>query len=139
MEVPLILWLIILTINAGDPHGRHVVIVDDLVQTGGTLLQSAKVLYPKILHHYHYRYYVQALIEAGASKISMYVTHAVFPRGTWKPFTESPDGIKIETFWITDSIPHALEIAEVRPFKLISICEVIADSLLGYDLLTCNQ
>ena len=58
MEVPLILWLIILTINAGDPHGRHVVIVDDLVQTGGTLLQSAKVLYPKILHHYHYRYYV---------------------------------------------------------------------------------
>ena len=28
---------------SGDPTGCHVVIVDDLVQTGGTLIESAKV------------------------------------------------------------------------------------------------
>lgn len=27
----------------GDPSGRHVVVVDDLVQTGGTLIECAKV------------------------------------------------------------------------------------------------
>lgn len=27
----------------GEPEGKHVVIVDDLVQTGGTLIQCGKV------------------------------------------------------------------------------------------------
>ena len=37
---------------SGEPQGRHVVIVDDLVQTGGTLIQCAKVrwnLLPSVL------------------------------------------------------------------------------------------
>ena len=29
--------------SSGDPNGKHVVIVDDLVQTGGTLIECAKV------------------------------------------------------------------------------------------------
>lgn len=31
------------TLIAGDPAGHHVIIVDDLVMTGGTLVQCAKV------------------------------------------------------------------------------------------------
>ena len=37
---------------SGEPQGKHVVIVDDLVQTGGTLIQCAKVrwsLLPSVL------------------------------------------------------------------------------------------
>jgi phosphoribosylpyrophosphate synthetase len=33
------------SVNIGDPEGKHVVIVDDLVQTGGTLIQCGKVSY----------------------------------------------------------------------------------------------
>lgn len=81
---------------------------------------------------------LQALREAGAQQISMYVTHAVFPQRSWEKFTKSLGGVKINSFWITDSIPHALEICENPPFKLIPLCDVIADSLLGYDLLSYN-
>ena len=33
---------------SGEPQGRHVVIVDDLVQTGGTLIQCAKVRWSRL-------------------------------------------------------------------------------------------
>ena len=33
----------------GDPKGKHVIIVDDLVQTGGTLIESAKVTLIQLL------------------------------------------------------------------------------------------
>ena len=34
---------VFMSLHVGEPSGRHVVIVDDLVQTGGTLLECAKV------------------------------------------------------------------------------------------------
>ena len=36
-------WNLLLHFIAGDPTGHHVIIVDDLVMTGGTLVQCAKV------------------------------------------------------------------------------------------------
>lgn len=81
-------------------------------------------------------YLTQALKNDGAVKISLFVTHAVFPQESWRKFT---DGLEFENFWITDSIPHALEIVKNPPFKLISLCDVIADSLLGYDLVSNRQ
>ncbi len=39
-----LMTLLIFTITLiGDPNGKHVVIVDDLVQTGGTLIECTKV------------------------------------------------------------------------------------------------
>ena len=82
----------------------------------------------------------QAIQATGAAKISMYVTHAVFPKNSWEAFkSPSPIGLDVSTFWITDSIPHALEITKHPPFSLIPLYDVIADSLLGYDLLTVNS
>ncbi|XP_031574343.1 ribose-phosphate pyrophosphokinase 4-like [Actinia tenebrosa] len=103
-------------VKEGDPKDHHVVIIDDLVMTGGTLIQCAK-----------------ALEAAGASKISAYVTHAVFPKQSWKKFTECD--VPFEKFYITDSLPHSTEIAKEAPFELLSLCDVISDTLLGFDLL----
>ncbi|CAH3123465.1 unnamed protein product [Porites lobata] len=106
----------IVRVKDGDPSGHHVIIVDDLVMTGGTLVQCAK-----------------ALLSSGAVKISAYVTHAVFPKESWKLFTDCD--VKFDKFYITDSIPHAAYIAQHPPFKILSLCDSISEALLGFDLL----
>ena len=74
----------------------------------------------------------QALLNGGATKISAYVTHPVFPKESWKRFVGCE--VPFESFWITDSIPHACEIAKHAPFKLLGLGDAVADILLGYDL-----
>ena len=107
----------IVTVSEGDPSGRHVVIVDDLVMTGGTLIECSK-----------------GLLKKGAVTISLYVTHAIFPKESWKKFLPENCEIKFENFWITDSLPTSDEIAKHPPFTIISLSERIAESLLSYDL-----
>ncbi|CAI0461318.1 unnamed protein product [Linum tenue] len=65
----------IVRIKEGNPAGCHVVIVDDLVQSGGTLIECQKVL-----------------AAHGAAKVSAYVTHGVFPKRSWERFTHKNDG-----------------------------------------------
>lgn len=85
-----------------------------------------------------FSFILQALKKEGATKISLYVTHAVFPLQSWKKFTDCKE-VEFANFWITDSIPSALELNGKGPFKVLSVSDMIADSLLGYDLLNCNQ
>lgn len=88
-------------IKDGSAAGRHCVIIDDLVQTGGTLLQVCNVrsalLYPHFtLHQFFYRPVLppcsppsqcaEALRAAGATNVWCYVTHAVFPEDSWKRY-----------------------------------------------------
>ena len=81
---------------------------------------------------------MQALKARGAAKISLYVTHAVFPQESWRKFIDCKE-VEFAHFWITDSIPSARDLDGRGPFKVISICDVVANSLLGYDLLSYNQ
>lgn len=73
------------------------------------------------------------LREHKAKCVCAYVTHAVFPKESWRQFTDVSKS-QIEQFWITDSLPHAREIATNAPFKLLPLAPVIADILLGFDL-----
>ena len=77
--------------------------------------------------------FLQALISQGAVQISLFVTHAVFPQNSWQKFTNCE--FPVSNFWITDSIPHSVDIAKHKPFKLLSLAEAIVDSLLSLDLL----
>lgn len=79
----------VVTIHDGSPSGRHVVIVDDIVQTGGTLYEAGCVLK-----------------RSGAITVSAFVTHAVFPNDSWKRFSKEGDfGQCFHKFWVTNSIP----------------------------------
>jgi len=76
---------------------------------------------------------LQALKSAGAKCVSAYVTHAVFPNNSWHRFLDTKE-VCFQNFWITDSIPHAREIAHHLPFQMLSLGPAIANVLLKYDL-----
>ena len=69
----------------------------------------------------------------------MYVTHAVFPNKSWRKFTAEDSDLGLSNFWITDSIPHAIDICQHKPFKLLSLAQDLVDALLAYDLLKGNN
>ncbi|XP_027914593.1 ribose-phosphate pyrophosphokinase 4 [Vigna unguiculata] len=106
----------IVRIKEGDPRGRHVVIVDDLVQSGGTLIECQKVL-----------------AAQGASKISAYVTHGIFPNNSWSRFGHDNGGhpeTAFTYFWITDSCPLTVkEVTNRPPFEILSLASSISASL----------
>jgi adenine phosphoribosyltransferase len=81
---------------------ENVIIIDDLVQSGETLLVCA-----------------EALKTLGFTNISAYVTHAVFPNGAWKKFTTSS---VISEFIITNTNPEVSDILiEIKPFTVLDV------------------
>ena len=67
----------------GDVKDRHCILVDDIVDSAGTLCNAA-----------------EALVKAGATSVSAYVTHGVLSGGAVARVTSSP----LEKLIITDSI-----------------------------------
>ncbi len=68
----------------GDANGATVLIIDDLISTGGTLLRAA-----------------QAARKAGAKKVLALVTHGLFMPGATQVIAEPA----IDRFVVTDSVP----------------------------------
>ncbi|CAJ2648728.1 unnamed protein product [Trifolium pratense] len=104
----------IVRLKEGHVSGHHVVIVDDLVQSGGTLIECQKVL-----------------AANGAAKVSAYVTHGVFPNQSWLRFTHKDASEKaFAYFWITDSCPVTVKaLANKAPFEVLSLAGSIANAL----------
>ena len=119
----------IVRLKEGEPKDKHVVIVDDLVQSGGTLLECQRLL-----------------ASIGAKRVSAYATHGVFPKDSWKrflpadatvPAKRAHDGAAAPAtkgdfahFWITDSVPHVAAAVEgVSPFEVLSLAESIAKAV----------
>jgi len=70
--------------------GRHVIIYDDMIRTGGSLLSAARVYQ-----------------TAGAKTIDVISTHGLFPGDSLDKLRQS--GV-IRTIHVTDSHPRALEL-----------------------------
>ena len=102
----------VVRIVSGDPTNKHVVIVDDLVMTGTTIEECAR-----------------ALQAQGASAVSVYCTHGVFPKDSWNNFVDNSN-IVFSNFWITDSCPSmASKLARVEPFRILSLAPLIGEML----------
>ncbi len=92
----------------GDVEGRDCILVDDIVDSGGTLVNAAR-----------------ALIENGAKSASVYVTHGVLSGGAVARIASSP----IEMLMITDSILATEAVRLASNVKQITIAPLLADAM----------
>lgn len=106
-----------LTAVSAQVEGQDVVIYDDMIRTGGSLLEAAKA--------YH---------AAGARRVSAVTTHGVFPEGALARLQGS--GL-LDAVVSTDSHPRAVEAAAAAPdflrIKPIAglLAEAIAEAWVG--------
>ncbi|EKX74169.1 ribose-phosphate pyrophosphokinase 1, putative [Theileria equi strain WA] len=94
----------------GDVKGKNVILVDDMVDTAGTLVKAAEML-----------------VKAGAEKVFAFVTHGLFSGPALDRIKDS----KFTSVVVTDSILHRKEVLECPKIKVISVAKFIANMLVG--------
>jgi ribose-phosphate pyrophosphokinase len=92
----------------GEVQGRHCILVDDIVDSGGTLCNAA-----------------EALLKNGATSVSVYVTHGVFSGGAVARIGASP----IEMMTVTDSIAATEAVRVSRNIRQLTIAPLLAEAM----------
>ena len=92
----------------GDVDGRTCVIVDDLVDTAGTLCEAAA-----------------ALKGHGASKVIAYCTHPVLSG----PAVERLGNAELDELVVTDTIPLSYAAKQVPSIRQVSVAELLAETM----------
>jgi ribose-phosphate pyrophosphokinase len=92
----------------GEVEGRHCILADDIVDSGGTLCNAA-----------------EALVRSGANGVSVYVTHGVFSGGAVARVGASP----IEMMTVTDSILATEAVRVARNIRQITIAPLLAEAM----------
>lgn len=92
----------------GDVTGKTAVIVDDMIDTGGTLTQA-----------------VDSLLKNGAKQVFALATHPVFSGPAISRLIESP----IAKVFVTDTIPLSEQAKKCGKIHVISVAGVIAEAI----------
>jgi ribose-phosphate pyrophosphokinase len=93
----------------GDVEGRTCVIMDDMVDTAGTLCKAA-----------------EALKQQGATRVLAYCTHPVLSGGAIKRINDS----SLDELVVTDTIPLSAEAVACPRIRQISIAELMAETIM---------
>ncbi len=89
----------------GDVEGRNVVIIDDMIDTGGTIVLAA-----------------EKMKEKGAKSIRAFATHPILSGNAIERINNSP----IEELVVTDSVPF---VNKSEKIKVISIANIFATTI----------
>jgi ribose-phosphate pyrophosphokinase len=92
----------------GNVSGRNCLLVDDLIDTAGTLVKGA-----------------EALLEKGAASVSACATHAVLSGPAVNRIEESD----LKEVVVTNSIPLSEEARKSSRVKSLSIAKLMADAI----------
>ena len=92
----------------GEVEGRTCLLVDDMVDTAGTLCKAA-----------------DALKERGATKVVAYCTHAVLSGRALENLRES----RLDELVVTDTIPLSDAAASIGKIRQLTIADLLAESI----------
>jgi ribose-phosphate pyrophosphokinase len=92
----------------GEVKGKSCILIDDIVDSGGTLCNAA-----------------EALLEQGARDVTAYITHGVLSGGAVARITSS----KLKQLVTTDSIQPTEAVKVARNIRVISIAPLIGEAI----------
>ena len=92
----------------GDVKNKDCVIVDDIIDSGGTIVNAA-----------------DALIKKGAISVSVFVTHAVLSGDAINKIKRS----KIKKLVITDSIDNSNRVKNISKIQVLTIAPLMAEAI----------
>ena len=92
----------------GEVEGKVCVLIDDMVDTAGTLCQAA-----------------QALKDQGATKVVAYITHAVLSGKAVERISES----SLDELVVTDTIPLSTAARECGRIRQLSVAALLAETI----------
>jgi ribose-phosphate pyrophosphokinase len=92
----------------GDVSGRHCILIDDIVDSAGTLCNAA-----------------EALLKEGAASVSAYVTHGVLSNGAAQRVDES----KLKELVVTNSIDPDGRKLKCKKLRIVSVAALMGDAI----------
>lgn len=93
----------------GDVSGKNCIIVDDMIDTAGTLIEACK-----------------ALKDHGATKVYCCTTHPVFSPPAIERIKNSED---LDLVIVTDTIPLSAEAQKLDKIKVLSTAEILSKAI----------
>ena len=92
----------------GEVKGRHCILIDDIIDSGGTLCNAA-----------------QALLDAGATSVAAYISHGVLSGGA----AARVDGSALKELVITDTIRATDATTDSRKIRILTIAPLIGEAV----------
>ena len=92
----------------GEVDGKRCILIDDIVDSGGTLVNAA-----------------EALLKSGATEVSAYITHGVLSGGAVNRIQNS----RLKSLVITDSILPTEAIRAAKNIRVLSIAPLIGEAI----------
>jgi len=93
----------------GDVRGKRCILIDDIVDSGGTLVNASN-----------------ALLAQGATEVMAYITHGVLSGGAVARISNST----LKTLVITDSIQPTEAVKAAKNVRVLSIAPLISDAIV---------
>jgi ribose-phosphate pyrophosphokinase len=92
----------------GEVEGRKCILVDDMTDSGGTLVNAA-----------------DALLKKGAKEVAAYVTHGVLSNGA----AGNIDKSQLKELVITDTIDPNDQVAKAKKIRTLSMAPMIGEAI----------